>query len=111
MSKTTTTFTADATLTELKKCIQTRGKDAYTATLQIDGTFGAGTLALFLSLDGGTTKTALKDVSGTAYTTTTADIFRVTLDVTGSDIEKTFIYGSLSGATAPNLKVIVCDNI
>ena len=49
--------------------------NAWQATIFIGGTFGGGTASIKLSPDGGTTKYAIKDFTGTNISTTSAAVF------------------------------------
>lgn len=103
-----TTFTSNTTL-EIADDGAMRAHDEFGATIQISGTFGGGTLALYVSLDGGTTKNAIKDSSGTAYTTTSADTIVVRFPVNPNETNLK-LYATLSGATNPNISVRVASN-
>lgn len=105
MAKYTTSITADGT-NEICTVHKPRDLDAWVATLHAFGTFGGGTLSYQISTDGGTTKTTMKDLTGVAYSTTTADAINVELGV-GDNIK---IYAVLSGATNPAITVHVADN-
>lgn len=111
MSTNATTFTADASLTVL--CIAKTSPNAteYKASIQMGGTFGGGTLSLFISLDGGTTKNTLDD-SGTPYTTTSAKSIKISVpcDFAASSTGKVIIYGTLAGSTSPSLVTTIIDN-
>lgn len=111
MTTNTTNYTADASLVKLAVAKPPRGR-SYKATIAIQGTFGSGTFTLFESLDGGTTKIACKDLSGTAYSTTTADSIRYFQPGHATtDAGEVILYGTLAGSTNPALSVIVIDNL
>lgn len=110
MTTNTTTFSGDASLTKLA-VIRPQSNRAGEATISVQGTFGGGTFTLFESLDGGTTKIACKDISGTAYSTTTNDSFRYYQPGHAtSESGNVILYGTLSGSTNPSLSVIILDN-
>lgn len=110
MAKAPINFTADASLTKIVECTPKIGTGKYEASIQISGDFGGGTVTLFASMNGGTDKVAIKDSSGSAYSTTTADIFDFDIMASGSDSQKTIIYATLAEATDPDLNIIVSDN-
>lgn len=111
MSRYTTTFAANASLTVLATIKRPRGIANEPIGIEIGGTFGSGTVTLFESISGGTVKNAVKDITGTAYSTTAADSFRYQIpghnDGIGPDV---ILYGTLAGATNPAITVIVQDN-
>lgn len=98
-------LTADVSLLDLGR-IGTKG------VIQIGGTtFGSGTLTLFVSLDGGNTKNALKDASGTAYSTTANDTMVYDMkvdDFSGLDPQ---LFVTLSGSTNPVIGITIVDSI
>lgn len=104
MRKPTVTFNADASLTSL-------GYVGTEGVIQIGGTFGGGTITLFVSMDGGTTKNALKDLSGTAYSATAADTFSYKLPFKDDTSAGAILYGTLAGATAPSVTVKIIDTL
>lgn len=111
MAKYTTNFSVDASLTQLASVHPPRGKEQWEATVAIQGTFGGGTVTLFQSLDGGTTKIQVRDLSGTLYSTMSNDTFIWSIpglpDSRASEIR---LYATLAGSTSPNLSIIIMDN-
>jgi hypothetical protein len=103
-------MTADATNTLICRVTKPRHADIWKATVNIFGTFGSGTVALNMSTDGGTTKVAIKNASGSAYTTTAADNFNMELGNGGRYNDDILIYATLSGATNPSITITVHDN-
>lgn len=89
-----------------------RNATEWVATINAYGTFGGGTLSYSISTDGGTTKTQMKDLTGTAYSTTTADAINVILGVPSNNVaaRQTILYAVLSGSTSPSLSIDVLDN-
>lgn len=87
-------------------------RDAYIATVTIQGTFDGATAALKLSVDGGTTLIPMKDLTGTAYSCTSDDSVNISLgtgfSANGSDLE---LYLTVSGGGSPELTVYVHDNL
>ena len=104
MRKPTVTFSGDASLTSL-------GYVGTEGMIQIGGSFGGGTFTIFISLDGGTTKNAFKDLTGTAYSTTTADTFQFSLPIKDDAATGIILYGTLAGSTTPSLTVKIIDNV
>lgn len=112
MSKKTISFTADAT-TILTECQAPTGKLTYDYIVQssADATFGGGTLTILISLDGGTTKNALKDATGSAYSTAAADTFTGSIPARlNANDTRPIIYAKLTGSTTPTLTLTVVDN-
>jgi hypothetical protein len=109
MAKYTATFAADGTAF-ICNVVKPRNLPMWQATIFVYGTFGAGTIAWQWSPDGGTTKLALKDFSGTALTTTTNDSLPVQLGTGDKNSDRVKLYAVLTGSTAPSLTVGVFDN-
>lgn len=110
--KYTTTFAADASLTYVCT-VERRKSDAndYFANVFVYGTFGSGTVTLFVSPDGGTTKIPLKDAqSGTAISTAAAAMFSIRLGNGTKLTDAPIIYATLTGSTNPALTVALFDN-
>ncbi len=109
-----TVFTADAANTEFASCAKPRTSDKYLATVSIYGTFGSGTVTLFMSPDNGTTKIALiDDLTGVAFSLTAARCFDIEMG-TGDGSAGTSeikLYATLAGATNPSLNITVHDNL
>jgi hypothetical protein len=105
------TFAADAS-TEIARCIpRLSTDDGYSATVFVNGTWGSGTFTITASPDGGTTKVAIKDIAGAAFSLTANGVgfFRIPIAnvAAGSEIR---LYGNLAGSTTPALTVTVFDN-
>lgn len=113
MAKYTLSFAADASL--VKVCTVNRRRDAtlWEATSFGYGTFGGGTITLFVSPDGGTTKVPLKDaVSGTAVSVATSGAMNfLKLGSGGTNSDELIIYATLAGSTAPALTLAIFDNL
>lgn len=112
MAKYTASFTVDAANTYICDVHRRRGATQYDATLFANGTFGGGTIAWLWSPDGGTTKQPIKDMSGTAVTSTAADSFNVQFGntTTNAASDQIKIYATLTGSTSPSITVGVIDN-
>lgn len=105
-------LTADTAATLLCDVHKPRSLDDFFATLNAYGGFGSGTLSYLLSTDGGTTKTTMKDISGSAYSTTAADAVNVAMGVANHNTSGQIvqIYAALSGSTNPTLTIDVLTN-
>ena len=74
------------------------------------GTWGGGTVTLYWSPDGGTTKIALTDLTNAAVTSTANFGLRSSF-VTGSkNNNKIKVYATLTGSTNPSLSLGFYDN-
>jgi hypothetical protein len=74
-------------------------------------TFGGGTLNLYLSPDGGTTLIPLTAQAGGSALTFTANGMAVfTTGHPSNNTDTLQLYGKMTGATSPNLNVVVLDN-
>lgn len=88
----------------------------YEATISMQGTFAGNTIHLLKSVDGGTTKIPVNDLTGAAYTKTSAgdvDIshgFPSSLD--SAPDQSVIFYASVGGDSpgAPTLTITVDDN-
>ena len=105
----TQTFTADGT-----KCLEAYTNvgynDNYLATVSAKGTWGSGTITWKISYDEGSTYEPMKDLVGTAMTSTADDSFNVPLGKAGSSQDNPYICAVLSGSTNPSLTFRVMDN-
>lgn len=105
-----TTITADTAATPLVVVGKPRSLTEWTATFNAYGTFGGGTLSYLISTDGGTTKTTMKDYSGTAYSATAADAIAVgPIGVANHNGKQPIIYAALTGSTNPSITIDVLD--
>jgi len=110
MAKYTATLTTAAADTFI--CNVNKKRDFYTwqATFFAWGTFGSGTVNWLISPDGGTTKIAMKDASGTAYTSTTNDDFTANLGGGSTNSDCIKVYATLTGSTGATVNLAVFDN-
>lgn len=109
-----TNFTVDAANTEFASCAKPRASDIYLATVSLYGTFGGGTVTLFMSPDGGTTKIPLiDDLTGSAFSLTSARCFDIQMGTGNGSASSNEIklYATLAGSTSPNLNLTVHDNL
>jgi hypothetical protein len=103
-------FTASASNQLLITVNKKRDMPLYYYTIMGYGTFGAGTLAWFVSPDRGTTFIAMTDLTDTAVTMTSNKMFNGALCSTGVRSTQLQIYVTLSGATSPNVNALIIDN-
>lgn len=108
--KVTIKFAADNAAILLTQAVAPRGKLTYDYLIQAGGNFGGGTLTFLISLDGGTTKNSLRDASGNAYSTITADTFSGSIPAKTNIGQEPIIYAALTGSTSPNLNIVLVDN-
>lgn len=113
MAKYTLTFAADASLSKVCTVNRRNMAQEWFANSFVYGTFGGGTVTLFVSPDGGTTKIALKDaISGTAISVaTTAAMNSIRLGNGGTNSDALIIYATLAGSTNPAMTVAIFDNL
>ncbi len=105
-----TTISADTAGTAICTVTKPRTLSMWMATINAYGTFGGGTLSYSLSTNGGTTKTQQKDLTGVAYTTTTADTINMELGVANHNGAEPILYAVLTGSTSPSITIDVEDN-
>lgn len=110
MRRDTVTLSADTASTLIGVCYPPRNGDTYKASIHIQGTFGSGTLTLFTSADGGTTKLAMRDYSRTAYSLTAAEQIDVEFGVGNTAETSIRMYATLTGSTNPDIDIIIHDN-
>lgn len=109
--KTQVNFTSSTSL--LIAIIRKNHRDLtqYISTILAWGTWGGGTLALFLSPDGGTTKIPLTpSPGGTAVTFAANGMCVITTGTPSNNTDTLELWATLSGATSPNLNVANYDN-
>jgi hypothetical protein len=113
MAKYTLTFTADATLQKVMTVKIPGTATEWFANSYVYGTFGGGTVTLFASPDGGTTKIALKDaISGNAISVaTTAAMNTIRLGSGSKNDDNIIIYATLASSTNPALTLAIFDNL
>lgn len=116
MKRSPVTLTDDSAGTLLVTVTPPSDGGKYEATVQISGDFGSGTAGLALSLDGGTTKVAAKDLSGVAYAVTANDVVTISITANGNNTstltnEPPLLYATLTGSSSPDLDFIVIDNL
>lgn len=103
MSRSSFTFSADASL-QVVGFMHTKG------IVHTLNDFDSGTLTLFISFDGGTTKEALIDSNGSVYSETTADQFKFDLPIDDPDGLGAILFATLAGSSgSPTLKVEILD--
>lgn len=105
----TNTLSADGSVL-LGTVHRRRGGYDYLATILVYGTWGSGTITYYLSPNGGTTKIAMKDLSGTTITSTADDNVNVQLGTGHTNTDDLSIWATLAGATNPSLTLKLYDN-
>lgn len=105
-----TTLIADTAGTAIVTCTKPRTLTEWMATINAYGTFGGGTLSYKISTNGGTTKVAMKDISGSSYSATADDVINVATGVANNNGKEPIIYAVLTGSTNPNIVIDVMDN-
>lgn len=89
---------------------QPRHADGWLATCFIYGTFGAGTVSVLLSPDGGTTTIPATNPDGSPITATANKVFNLTLGSGGRLTNCIKLYFSIAGSTAATVNCDVFDN-
>lgn len=110
MAKYTATLTTASASTFVCNVNKKRDFEQWIATFVCWGAFGSGTVNWQMSPDGGTTKIALFDASGTAITSTAADNFTVNLGGGTTNTDALQIYATLTGSTGATVNLAVYDN-
>lgn len=111
MARYTLNMIVDASLTYVCTVNKKRDLTAFEGTAFVSGTFGSGTVTLFVSPDGGTTKVPLLNTAGTAISIAAAAMAMFRLAGSGStNSDSMMIYATLAGSTNANLNVTVYDN-
>lgn len=112
MANIRTTLSADTAATKI--CTVRRPQSSglpWEALVHAYGTFGSGTLSYLISTDGGTTKTTMKDASGSSYSTTAADAIPMgPIGAASNNGAEVIIYAALTGSSSPSIKIDVIDN-
>lgn len=105
-----TATTALVQVLEITGTAHNNSQGLFQATLNIGGTFNGCTIHWLTSTDGGTTKGAMKDLTGTAVTSTAFDNFGFSLGWPSGNAG-TIMFASASGCTsAPSLAIDIDTN-
>lgn len=109
MARYSATLTSDSTV---YLCDVNKKRDFrdWLATIIAWGSWGGGTITWQISPDGGTTKLALKDISGNSQTSAADDNFTIELGAGRNLTDAPKLYATLAGSTAPILNIVVYDN-
>lgn len=109
MSKYTATITADGDyfICDINK---KRDLTEYRYAANVYGTFGSGTVTLKISTDGGTTKVAMMDASGSPITSTANDNYTGNWANASKNSDAPKLYATMSGSTAPSVTYDFFDN-
>jgi hypothetical protein len=111
--KTSANFTTQNVAQLLSIIQRRRTDDGFQATILAyagTGSWGGGTLAYYLSPDGGTTLIPLKDLSGNAITSNADDNVNVNLGNSSHNNDRLQLWGKMTGGTSSNITVAVYDN-
>lgn len=111
MARTSTVITTNTTTQIASVALPHAGNSGYIASVAMFGTFGSTTITLSLSTDGGTTKTGLKDLTGTAYSITAADVVSIGPIGAIRDVGATLLYAVTTGGSGASITVTVDDNL
>ena len=107
-----TTFTANNQSSQICEIRKTR-RDAsfYINTIYVQGTFGGGTLAFYVSIDGGVTKIPLtSSPGGTGITLTANGTIGNQFGHPAANTQTATMWATITGATSPSVTVVVDDN-
>ena len=106
-----TAFTTNATqqIAEIRKT--RREESFYVNTIYAYGTYGGGTLAFYVSPDRGTTLIPLtSSPGGTGISLTANGMIGGQFGHPSTNLQTSTLYATLSGATNPNIMIVVDDN-
>jgi hypothetical protein len=113
MSSNSYNFTQNVTRIEIAR-VQRKNSDfeRYEADVFISGTFGSGLLTLEISGDNGTSFIPMKDpLTGNDISISAPRALQMELIRNAAgDGADTVVYATLTGATSPNIKLLVTDN-
>lgn len=112
-TSTITTTTGLATIATLTGGEGGTVGNEYSATVTTQGTFNGNTIHFLVSVDGGTTKVPVNDLTGVAYTQTAAGTVDLEYEGWPQEASKSVIfYASVGGDSpgAPTLTITVDDN-
>ena len=109
MAKYTTTIAVDGTV-ELGFLHKNRNFPTCEIMLFGHGTWGSGTLTVFWSPNGGTTKIAVTDLTGVAVSATDNFGIRGSFVTGAKNTDQVTLYATLAGSTNPALSVGFYDN-
>jgi len=108
---------AFSSTTSLEEIVEINGNprkngEMYKGTVEVKGTFNSNTLHLLVSTDGGATKVPDNDLTGTAYTISSAGTFPIEWGWPTKGTESTIFYLSVGSDStlAPSITVTVDDN-
>lgn len=109
--KTAVSFTTNTTTQIIPIRRNNKAATNFTATILVYGTFGGGTLSLYLSPDNGTTLIPLTATpSGSSVAFTANGMTQVFLGHASTLSDGFSLYATLSAATSPTLTVACYDN-
>lgn len=94
----------------LGNVVRPRNFDEWKGLFFVYGTFGGGTVSWLWSPDGGITKLAMTDYTGTAITSSANDSFKANFETGSDNNDRIQLYATLSGGSNSNLTVGFYDN-
>lgn len=111
MSLYTGTLSAQNTSVQLCTIEKPRAYEYWYANVSITGTFGTGTVTLYLSLDGGTTRVPLVyDGTATSAAVTAAGVVNVKCGWPAVNTTTATLWAGIGAATNPSISISVLDN-
>lgn len=111
MAKYTATLNAQSTNVFLFDVHKPRGgEDCCTFTVMASGTFGAGTVTINVSPDGGTTLAPLAPINGSSPSITALGAYTFKIGNGDKNADQPKIYAAVGVATNPVLTLTVWDN-
>lgn len=108
MSTKTTTITDNGSLVVFKD--YEKHKESIDGLIEVGGDFSGGTLELFISLTGGTTKNSWNDLNRNPFSITTAETRKFAIPTQNKSSGSVILYYTLSGASTPNITLTIGDN-
>lgn len=111
MAKYTATISAQNTSVYVCDVHKPRSSNQWVGTAIATGTFGTGTVTWQGSVDGGSTKFDLRDIStGTAAALTANGMNNLRLGGPDTQFDTLKIYATIATATNPSIAITVYDN-
>ena len=102
------TITTDGTY--LLFPIVRKGDYLYELFIGLSGTFASASIGISISMDGGTTKIPLPNISGTTFAATAATVFRASLPNGSTNSDMPLIYAVVTGSTGSTSVLIQAQN-
>ncbi len=103
-------ISADSTVLIATVATPKKGSENWKGTEFFQGSFGGGTITLQTSPDGGTTKIPETNLSGSAFSLTSAGSVEVDLGTANTTATQILLYAVMTGSTSPTVTATVFDN-